>query len=546
MNDEGQIIDTISGVYPLNKNFILASVLSGNSSFKPSYMTKRNMYLHLTQQETYYYRCKYNAVHSEGYGSSATQAANLTFSGDLGVITSKKSYKGQYHVLLLGVDIDAHDGETDAQAVENWLKKSYFEQSYWEPSSNFAGRHGYIKVAYPCNTHISDVITTFKELFTLLNSKRNQSGFQASLDIPCGLPSLISLVNENPYTEDIKEFITDTNGDQNIEIYAPKLNHKYILIKRSQAFKFPRFNQSDPHSCNISDIIQFQNLLYYQYTYFTKLLHTLKNEMYGLISGEMNNKQPENTTLSIVCSPPVNTLTQNSAQQISWSDILNTDYSLYDYWKNRSKKNRKLDYQQTIKELLSEQDTKRKTGIFYWHYSLYLQRVPTVEEAINEYVLQGLNTDPSLTSKKRIARFKYCHKFITKKFDLAKCGFHLEDWEQKKDEYIKLISDHLNPEIVLKWEKGKKKSYNLKIEELALIYYSIVKSNKLDKNRDAVIRHSFSYQRIQSIFQCVYGTGCHRAKCHRILQVLQAIGLIKKVGNHIASIRGNCYLAIAV
>jgi hypothetical protein len=536
-----------SGVYPLNVNYVLASILSGDNRYRPQYMTKSKLAQHLNQIKTYYYRSAYQAIYSKGYGSHANQALKLPFAQDLGITSKRISYPDTYYIMLVGIDIDAHHGELDSLAVEQWLK-TYFPESYWEPSSSFTGRHGYLKLAYPCNLGLSTIIRSLKFLFSLLDQKRISLGFQSSIDVPCGLPSTLTLVPEYPYIEEELEDLTGSSPQEISISVLTQLTGKdyslgpvqdqFIKLKRSQAFKFPRFNRTHSFFCSMDDIISFFRLEFFPYSFITNLIETLSKEL-NLNPGGDNKKSEEEYPVSIVCSPQNN----NRPKSIGWQDIVGQEMSLVDYWTTKSKKkSSKINYQKKIEGLKTLQDSKKKTGLFYWNYSVYLHRVPTAEEAITEYIRQGLNSNPNVDSKQRKRRFNYCYRFILKRFDESRCGFHLDDWGSQKEVCINLIQTHLSDQIQLKWKMNSQKQYALTVDELALVYFSIKKSNEYDKtNSDKIIRNSFSYKRLKSIFKMVLNKGCHRAKCGRILQVLQEINLIEKTGNYICSVRGNCY-----
>jgi hypothetical protein len=542
---DGTIIK--SGVYPLNVNYVLASILSGDNRYRPSYMTKAKLAQHLNQIKTYYYRSAYQSIYSIGYGSHQNQALKLPFAQDLGVTSKRIPYPGGFYILLVGIDIDAHHGETDSLTVEEWLK-TIFPESYWEPSSSFTGRHGYFKLAYPCTVSISSVIHSLKFLFSLLDQKRQLLGFQSTIDVPCGLPSTLTLVPEYPYVEEELEYLTDSSPQEiSLSVLTQltgkdyskgPVNGKFIKLKRSQSFKFPRFNRTNPTLCTMEDISFFYRLEFFPYSFVTNLIETLSKEL-NLNPGGDNKKSEEEYPVSIVCSPQNN----NRPKSIGWQDIVGQEMSLVDYWTTKSKKkSSKINYQKKIEALNTLQDSKKKTGLFYWNYSVYLHRVPTVEEAITEYIRQGLNSNPNVDSKQRKRRFNYCYRFILKRFDESRCGFHLDDWDSQKNTCVNLIQTHLSDQIHLKWKMNSQKQYALAMDELALVYFSIKKSNEYDKtNSDTIIRYSFSYKRLKSIFKMVLNKGCHRAKCSRILQVLQEIGLIEKTGNYICSVRGNCF-----
>lgn len=547
---DGTIIK--SGVYPINVNYVLASILSGDTRYRPRYMTKSKLAQHLSQIKTYYYRSDYQAIYSKGYGSHENQALKLPFAHDLGINSKRMYYPDTYYIMLVGIDIDAHHGETDSVSVEQWLK-TYFPETYWEPSSSYTGRHGYLKLAYPCDVSIGTVIHSLEFLFSLLDKKRIILGFQSSLDVPCGLPSTLSLVDEYPYlNEELKDQTDTFVQEKTLSVLSQitgknysqgPFEGKFIKLKRSQAFKFPRFNNTISSQRSMEDVLYFYQKEFYSYSFITNLIEILTKEL-NLNPEEADNKSEGEYSLSIVCSPYKNTISQD----IGWQDVVEQELSLSDYWKNKPKKNYStIHYQQKIETIKAIQDTKKKTGLFYWNYAVYLHRVPTVEEAIEEYIRQGLNSSAEIDSKRRRSRFEYCYRYIQKRFDEARCGFHIGDWHLHRNSCMDMIQSHLSDRIILKWKKDGHKQYALTVDELALVYFSIKKSNECDKtNSDRIIRNSFSYKRLKSIFSMVLGKGCHRAKCSRILQVLQDIGLIEKTGNYISSVRGNCYQAKAL
>jgi hypothetical protein len=509
---DGNILDTISGVYPMNVNYVLASILSGDNQYRAHYMTKSKLSQHLNQMKNLYYRSAYRAVYSIGYGSHASQAQKLLFAQDLGITTRRKPYEGRYYILLVGIDIDAHKNEPDVLSVEQWLKTTYFPESYWESSTSLTGSHGYIKLAYPCTTKISEVTDTIKTLYKLMDLQRIKLGYLAPIDEPCGLPSTISLVDENPY---IKEILKDYPSSPEIDrvtqtpIENPSQKQvlgKYIKLNRSQAFKFPRFNHSNQSQCTMEDVISFYNIQFYPFSHIQEMVGTLKKEL-GLIPAEEDNKSKEEYSLSIVCSPPENTIPQST----SWDSLCDKEFHLEDYWKNKNlRQNVHIQYHQKIEELKMIQDTKRKTGLFYWNYSLYLHRVPSVDEAIAEYIKQGLNSSNEIDSKRRRSRFEYCYHYILERFDVARCGFHLGVWYVNKEAVIHMLQTHMPDYKNIKWKKDSHKQHALNIEELALVYYAIQVSNDCDRNNsDRMIRNSFSYKRIQEVFRTVLGKGCH-------------------------------------
>ena len=46
---DGNIIKEVPGIFPMNKNYILASILAGEDTYRPTYMVKAKLYQHLLQ-----------------------------------------------------------------------------------------------------------------------------------------------------------------------------------------------------------------------------------------------------------------------------------------------------------------------------------------------------------------------------------------------------------------------------------------------------------------------------------------------------------------
>ena len=343
-----------TSVYPMNINAKLACIYSGykwdststeKDPYRPSYFSKSRLNGHLKKRKTYYYRSQHNAIYTEGYGSSDEQAQNLIFAKEFN-ITHKVQKHDHIMIMLLGIDIDAHNGEKDVSKVENWLRNDYFNNSYWEPSTGGRGSHGYVKIAYRSDCSRSYILSCITELFKLFDMKRELLGFEASVDKPCGLFSTISLSNKNPYPE------------HPVQPYGDK----FLEYHRSQCLKIPRFNHSNIFSCSMEDIIYFHNLPYYSFNQIEYLLNQLRKELN--CGKEIIIKREEEDTLTIVRSPQRNEFPEITPEPDKTID-------LSDYWqsKNNTNNNEPLLYQQRIGECRKIQDTLKKTRKFYWYYS---------------------------------------------------------------------------------------------------------------------------------------------------------------------------------
>jgi len=601
---------------PMNKKLVLEHHFSGTKFYenisaseqvqhtlKMFYFSKSRLLQHLNRSTTYYYRCKRCSPHFTGYGSSDKQALELPFSKELGISTKKTVYN-DYYVIFPGIDVDAHNNETDAEEVKNWLHRDYFQQAYWEPSTHYKGRHGYFKLAYPrCMslTHIREVLA---EVYALLDQKRIQLGYDSKIDVPCGLPvnfsydSSITVPNvdinvlyPNYAPSSNSDIISDSNSDSYetyIEIYN-KDSHEYkqlqnikrpVSLLSSQCFKFPRFNATSL-KCNMADIISFYHLRYYDFSYFVNLRDILREEMgpvdkvtpdfssdkknTGVLvldqSRESENMGEERKEggYPIVCTTSSGTEvsqdnSQNQAELINWEDINNN--IIHNYTKNNGNihyKKQSNTYDDRIDECRNFSDIVKRTNKFYWYYSIYLKYVPDEEAAINEYLRQGLNENPDINSKTRKRRFRNIRKKINAKFNLDQCGLNLDDWEDNKDRIVQYLTDNM-VDIDLKYSRGKNKTLSVKVEELALIYFAIHKSNISDaaKKDDDLFKYSYSYNMIRDTMILKFGSDCkknggyNKNKTAKILKVLQETEMIVKVGNYIIGTRGTCYQTVKI
>lgn len=179
------------GPIPFNTNEALNHHFSGTGVFDIYRYSKKKYALHLLQQQNHYFRSHYNTKHFTGYHRSDKIAENSVLFQVLDISTKKQEFEG-YYVILVKVDIDGHNGEQDCIQVAQWLSQSHFKMSYWEPSTHFSGQHGYLKIAIPIGTSLELVHTTLIRLFELIDIQRQIKGYQAPIDVPCGLPSIVT------------------------------------------------------------------------------------------------------------------------------------------------------------------------------------------------------------------------------------------------------------------------------------------------------------------------------------------------------------------
>jgi hypothetical protein len=191
------------------------------------------------------------------------------------------------------------------------------------------------------------------------------------------------------------------------------------------------------------------------------------------------------------------------------------------------------------------QNKSAQTKSFYTHYSDYLGYVPDIPQAEDEYLRLGLNTTQGKGIPSRIRRLHQAKRFVEDRWDSSKRNFTLQEWNLRKTEYISIISDRMEG-LSTSWSKDKSKVYQIKLEELALIYYAIGKSNTLDSKKTKSEKNSFSYHQVKGCFQLIYGKGCHRAKIAKIFKLLLEAGLIRVIGHYEIGQYGNKYEAVDI
>jgi hypothetical protein len=318
-NDQKQIVTA-------NPNCVLAARMSKFDLFRPFAIDKSMLQEHFNRNTIIFYKSAPNSKLSIGYGRYDKNALSLSFSADLGV-TSKRTTDKRYFVLLIGIDIDCHNGERHVHEVEELIKK-YLPDSYWEDSTNGKGRHGYLKIKFINSFGVIETISnSLTKLLSKLNELKNLYRYEANVDEPAGLPYKLELKDENPYIdnwntlfwksgkenkflgrfinykskmwkdyigylknytihyipgkgqffpyqldkylseEDIKKTFSEFLSANNIVFSPPTKNGKYYKITYQRAFKLPMFGAAasdyNDASPSMDCIKQFHDLPYY-------------------------------------------------------------------------------------------------------------------------------------------------------------------------------------------------------------------------------------------------------------------------------------------
>jgi len=602
-------------VRQMNPNELQCHVYSKTKVLKPYSYSKAMYDSHLLQLQTGYYRSQRKARHRKGYGGTDKVACGVSFAEDLGISQKRYLYDHTYYVMLLGLDIDAHNGETDASKVAEWLKTEYLTSSYWEPSTHFRGMHGYCKLAYPDHLPLEHVTEVLQEVYELLDRKRISLGFASPIDPPCGLPAQFTWDNEISVpsglpaitTKDYYRYrdIRDSHNKKGISdqgLISPGLTYgdvdKVIRIplpcsmKQSQCFKFPRFNATDPTQTSMVDIIAFHTLPFYSFDKFLGLRETLRKEFpeipvkqattdYSFAKkntvilehdkatadlppseedtalfrpdGRSQEAKPrrleggEKIPCNLVSSPgSTKTATIDPTEANDRREVSGEGH--------RNRGSRARGWKRTgVEEYLKEiEETKRivnkaaLTVSFYFRYSDHLGRIPSIDEAEDEYIRLNLNRTKAKGVRGRIRRLKKARDFAERRWGNRKGRFDLGDWQEQKLAIIESILPRVEG-IDRTWVKDRKRNqvYEIDEEELALVYHGICRSNELDEEAGGSdrMKYAFSYRQVQDCFGAE-GRCCHRAKAGRILAILREARLIEPVGSYCEGQHGNRYRAV--
>jgi len=335
-----------------NPNCVLASHNSKYGLLRPQAITKSMFIEHFNRDVIIFYKSDTNAKLTTGYGRYDKDALTLSFSAEL-KITTKKTTDPQYYVLLIGIDIDCHNGELHVHEVEELMKK-YLPNTYWEDSTNGSGRHGYFKIKFLNSFGVlKEISNSIKKLFSQLKKLKNLYEYEAQIDDPAGLPYISELVETNPYIknwttlshkpdkenkflgrfinrksqiwkdyisflinntihrvpekcysrpsklskylslDDISATFSKFLSDNDISLPPPTKNKKYYKITYQRAFKLPMFGATASNSGNalpdIDCIKQFHFLPYYTSSELKDIYNLITDDIRELSSISPND-----------------------------------------------------------------------------------------------------------------------------------------------------------------------------------------------------------------------------------------------------------------
>jgi hypothetical protein len=136
-------------------------------------------------------------------------------------------------------------------------------------------------------------------------------------------------------------------------------------------------------------------------------------------------------------------------------------------------------------------------------------------------------------------------EYLDAHWDRDERKFSLNGWEEDKDEITSMVLDKIE-DIDLCWTRDHRRELvdEVTVEELALVYYAIKKSNQWDRNKNSSKAFAFSYHQVRECFQLVYGRKPHRAKVAKIFKVLQEAEMIYPIERCCVGSYGNKYRVV--
>ena len=498
--------DTYRG--PMNRRETFTDLINGRP-VRASYFTRKCFQEHTIGISRYFYRSRYNARYSTGFGGYAHAYKDLPFDADRFGLKGKKITDPATAILLLGLDIDAHDGEQDVHKTLNMLLE-FFPGSYFEPSTNGTGIHLYLKFKYPidrCGSSHGTLRYVFDlcaDLGRLLDRERLDRGYDAPLDRIRGLPTLITLDRDEKQQPIILKSVLPDG--------TTKKRYKLRIYCRSEVIKVPFFR-----GCSMEAVTWFYDAPWVDLDNFESI-HT---ELAGCpYYGRRND---------IMALPEV--LEDQLVEDLLGSEEpieieAEEDNSIVCGPEPRL---RQKDYQQAVGELVTTLDSNERRFEFCLLYCQWKGRLAEVSELIREYRRAGLALPRSRSDNHPVvfeSRIQAIRDWMATRFDPAKVRFNYRQYPDHRSEAEAIIRSSMAG-INLECHHGKRRK-ELTVEHLAALYWSLGHS----QGHNASTRFSQKQAR-----DAVLETIGDKMQTHEItaaFRALRAMGLIEKMGNYLA------------
>ena len=494
--------DLVAEVLAMNPNSVLNDLLN-HEPVKLRYLGKKQFFLHCRGKARFYYRSRWNGTAYTGYGGHRNAWKQLPFDAAAFALDARKAVREDIGVVLLGFDVDCHDGERDVDRTTG-LILDLFPSAYHEPSTNGLGRHIYVKVYYPVNHRGSRHATLqhlkrlADRLWRFIESLRIGRGYDAVLDKIRGLPTLV-------------EFRTDAQGlvvNHNVTLEDGSIvSHPSLqVVCRNQVIKVPFYD-----NCSIETVSAFFNAAYFSVQHLEAILSDDVTEGRDL-NPDVAVQPVTDKVASVEIPSEDGRMASDGFPSLSTS--LNNHNSVYP--------SRHPDVDLAVSDLAAVQDSHERRVGFAMLLARRYGRVPLPDELEAEYARAGLKKADSKSDGLPQRYVEIC-RWLEASFDPAKSEFSYRSYAAVKTDVEAILAARTTGRK-LEWRKDGIKPVS--IEKLATLYWAMKHSQG-----QASMTH-FSYRQAHEALRQSVGLSAHRNEVAAMLRILEDLALIRRAGGY--------------
>ena len=498
---DGQIL---TGIRSMNLNTIMNALFNGELVHL-SYLTKKKFIQHCRGNAKYYYRSRYNGFAGTGYGSYDNAWKQLTCDAQRYALNGKKFTSTNIALVLLGFDVDCHNGEQDVQKTTA-LILDLFPGAYHEPSTNSLGRHIYVKLHYDIHARNGSHYATLHYLHSLcsfiahgIEQQRIRAGYDAMLDQIRGLPTLIGFERENGKPVIIKRTLPD---GQIVE--KPKLK----VTCRSLVIKIPFFK-----NCTEDSVDRFFQSPFYGLQHLEDIRERMLDQGIGMpefvFNADLENGINELLATSVDNSEDSSDSPDREGDKHQPNNTHNSVFPP------------RWEYRSAARDLVAVQNSHERRVEFGMLYARHLGRTPTGQELEMEYRALGLRKSES-ESDQTTFRFDQISRWLAQAFDPEKCRFDYGGYKTARVTAEALMSQRVSG-LKLGWSKGDG-NRRISIAKLAALHWCMRHS----QGKDGSTR--FSRAQAKKALKETLKVGAHHSEVAAMFRLLERVGLIRKQG----------------
>jgi len=490
----------LTGIRPLNLNVTMNALLNGER-VKLAYLTKKRFVQHCRGNDKYYYRSKWNAYASIGYGSHDNAWRKLNFDARCFALDERKFTSKDIALLLLGFDVDCHHGERDVQKTTD-LILSLFPGSYHEASTNSLGCHLFVKLYYNSRTCMGSHYATLNYLQSLckniadgIECRRIHLGYDAALDGIRGLPTLIGFE-----TQDGKPVIVKRTLDDGTVVERPR----FKITCRNPVIKIPFYR-----NCSMLAVHQFFQAPTFNVQHLEEIQRELLVHGIGIPEYYFNDGFEE--ALSRLYAGDFDEPQKSLEDPDDKTSTLKTHNSVFPA---------ALNYELAARNLVAVQNSHERRIEFGMLFARHLGRVPTDSELELEYQNLGLNKSGSQSDTTSF-RFGQISRWLSQTFDPEKCRFGYGGYTTAREKTEDLMEQRVKG-FTIKWSKGNG-DRPITIAKLSALYWCMRHS------QGRLSTTHFSRSQAKTALLETLKTKCHNAEIAAMFRVLQTVDLIEQV-----------------